>query len=190
MTDHEVPDYPLDDELELDLEQIRTVLEPTRTAIIELLSERAATVTQLADALDRAKGTIGHHCKTLQDAGLIRVVRTKQVRAITAKYYGRTARTFLFARLNDADVAEDFMLAEAIGQMRLSIEAGISDDPAGFTTIRYARIPAERAAEWADRMHRLAVEFSSQPRQGERTYGMAIALFPTTKPALADEEGS
>lgn len=188
MADHDVPDYGLEDELTLDLEQTRSVLEPTRAAIIDLLSERAATTSELSVALGRPKGTIGHHCKALEALGLIRVVRTRQVRAILAKYYGRTARTFTFTRLAGAGVAPDFMLIEASEQIRQADAAGVYDDPNAMTTIRYARIPLDRAAEWGTRLHELALEFGGQPRGGDRVYGLAVALYPTVKPAFNDEE--
>jgi DNA-binding transcriptional ArsR family regulator len=41
---------------------------------------------------------VGYHLKVLEEAGLVHVVRTKKVRAIEAKYYGRTARIFLYHR--------------------------------------------------------------------------------------------
>ena len=78
--------YPLHDLLALEgPDQFRALFEDTRIDIIELLSERAATTSQLADALGRPKGTIGHHLGVLADAGLVRVVRTKKVRALEAK---------------------------------------------------------------------------------------------------------
>ena len=96
MSDHStissVPDYELDDRLELEPAQLKLMLEPTRLRIIDLLSERAATTSQLADVLGRPKGTIGHHCKALERVGLIRVVRIARVRAMEERYYGRTAR--------------------------------------------------------------------------------------------------
>ena len=52
----------------------------------------------MAGALEIPKGTVGHHCKTLEAAGLIRVVRTRRVRALEEKFYGRTARVFVFGR--------------------------------------------------------------------------------------------
>ena len=41
-----------------------------------LLRERAASTSELAVALEAPKGTVGHHLKVLESAGLIRVVRT------------------------------------------------------------------------------------------------------------------
>ena len=100
-------DYELDDILEVRRpDQFRAVGDPTRQRIISLLSERAATTSQLAKALGQPKGSVGHHLKVLEEAGLIRVVRTRQVRAITEKYYGRTARFFEFMH-GEGDLARE-----------------------------------------------------------------------------------
>jgi DNA-binding transcriptional ArsR family regulator len=187
MADHLTPDYPLERELTLDGEQMRTLLEPTRTAIIELLGERAATTSELADALGKPKGTVGHHCKALEAAGLITVVRTKQVRAIEAKYYGRTARTFILHDNDEVDFGGETMLAEAAAELTRLRQSEPEAELAGITSLRYARIPDERAVEWARRLGDLIDEFTAEPRGGDRVYGFAVSLFPTLKPTL---EGS
>ena len=187
MADHSspaVPDYGLDDHLTLDATQTQALVEPTRMAIIDLLNERAATTSQLADALGKPKGTIGHHAKVLEDAGLIHVVRTEKVRAIEAKYYGRTARIFLLPSLGEAGVRKGFMLAEAATEIEAGRESGLHDDHPAVSAVRYARIPGERAEEWRMRLVELVSEFTGQERDGDTVYGMAVALFPTTRPSL------
>jgi len=49
-----------------------------------------------------AKGTVSHHLKVLEHAGLIRVVRTRRVRALTESLYGRVARLYLLKGADDA----------------------------------------------------------------------------------------
>jgi len=186
MVDHSAPDYPLEETLELGTDQVKVLYDDTRLGIIDLLSERAATTSQLAEALDRPKGTIGHHCKTLEESGLIRVVRTEQVRAITAKYYGRTARTFILDKHDGTVLAPDTMLGETGRELARSRAAGLMDGSLPrVVTLRHARIPEERAAEWERRLTDLAAEFTAEPRAGERSYALALSLFPTTRPTLA-----
>ena len=60
-----------------------------------LLRERAQSTTELAEQVGLAKGTVAHHLKVLEAAGLVRVVRTRKVRALTESVYGRVARLFL-----------------------------------------------------------------------------------------------
>src|SRR5690349_23426027 len=89
------PDYELADRIALtEPSQVKALSHPVRTTILHLLHERAATVSELAGALERPKSTIAHHVKVLTDAGLVQVVRTRRVRAIEERFYGRTARMF------------------------------------------------------------------------------------------------
>ncbi len=167
-TSPEVPDYDLDDELELSTTaQVKAVSDPLRTMILGLLHERAATVTELALAVARPKGTVAHHVKVLADAGLIRVVRTRRVRAIDERFYGRTARMFyvgLGRRAADGSTLpadfNDFEVASA--ESAAAFEA---DRLRAF--IRHARI-----AEDAMR------EFELLPRSGDTVYGFAVGLYP------------
>ena len=56
----------------------------------------------LAAAITLARA--GRSVKVLEAAGLIHVVRTRQVRAVTEKFYGRAARLFLFEMEDNADI--------------------------------------------------------------------------------------
>jgi DNA-binding transcriptional ArsR family regulator len=59
-----------------------------RVRILAITRDRPASITELAARLGRPKGTVGYHLKVLERAGLVRVVRTRRVRAVTEKYYG------------------------------------------------------------------------------------------------------
>jgi DNA-binding transcriptional ArsR family regulator len=180
------PDYDLDDRLALTAPaQVRAISNPLRTTILGLLHERAATVTELASAVARPKSTVAHHVKVLSETGLVKVVRTRRVRAIDERFYGRTARMFYVAvehgaageplplDFNDFEVAARES-AEAFRQGRLW----------GF--IRHARLPEERAAEFWDRMAELVREFDELPRSGDTVYGFAVGIYPTDHPRLPE----
>jgi DNA-binding transcriptional ArsR family regulator len=101
------PDYDLADRLALtDTSQVRAISHPLRNTILGLLHERAATVSELAVALERPKSTVAHHVKVLNEAGLVQVVRTRRVRAIEERFYGRTARMFYVGVERSADGGE------------------------------------------------------------------------------------
>src|SRR6185436_3543414 len=76
--------------------QLRAMADPFRTQLIQLLRDRARSTQEISEELQVPKGTVGHHLKVLESAGLIRVVGTRKVRAMTEKFYGRTARLFFF----------------------------------------------------------------------------------------------
>ncbi len=193
MADHTVPDYQLEETLEIDsVEMFKAVFDETRMQITDLLTERAATISEIADTLGKPKGTVGHHVQVLEEAGLIHVVRTKKVRAIEAKYYGRVARTFLLtSRVSEVDVgiSPDYFLTRAAADYAKAAHSNEDEMPM-MSTLRYARIPEERAGEWVLRLGELAREFVADVREGGTTYGMLVAFFPTDRPHLPDKEHS
>ena len=189
MPAHTVPDYELEETLEIDsIDMFKAVFDETRMQITDLLTERAATISEIADTLGKPKGTIGHHVQVLDEAGLIQVVRTKKIRAIEAKYYGRVARTFLLtSRVKDLDVgvSPDYFLTSAAADYANAAHTYEADRPM-MSTLRYARIPEERAREWMLRLGELTQAFVADVREGETTYGMLVAFYPTDRPHLPD----
>lgn len=163
-------------------EQASVFNEPTRTDIMMMLAERPATTKQLAEALGKPKGTIGHHLKALEEAELIAVVRTRQVRAITEKYYGRMARTYMFPNLDAGGEEDHGFIGEMLQEMRHP-----QDGEASMVTLRHARIPHDRAAEFAAEMLSIAEEFAAYERGGDTVYGFLVGVFPTDRPSLAQE---
>ena len=142
------PDYELADRVALSTpDQLRAIGNPLRTTILGLLSERAATVTELAAAVARPKSTVAHHVRVLTATGLLRVVRTRRVRAIEERFYGRTARMFYVAVEQGPDgepLPVDFNDFEVAA--RESADAFRDRRLWGF--IRHARLSEERAVEF------------------------------------------
>lgn len=166
-------DYELESELMADTPtRLKALGDPLRLAVVDLVLERAMTVTEIAERVGRPRGSVAHHVDVLVDAGLIRVVRTRKVRAIDERYYGRTARTFVMH--HNAD--EMPFVREANEQVLFDR----GDLPAG-STFRHARIPADRVQDYLDRLHALALEFSSEARDGDTEYGLMFHVFPTNR---------
>ena len=99
--------------------QLRALSDEVRGRIVALLRERAASASELAGLLNMPKGTVGHHLKVLERAGLVHVVRTRRVRAVTEKYYGRVARLFLYKSRDE----QDDELLHGVGATSLRIAA-------------------------------------------------------------------
>jgi DNA-binding transcriptional ArsR family regulator len=178
------PDYDLADRIALTMpSQVKAIGHPLRTTILGLLHERAATVTELAAALERPKSTVAHHVKVLTEAGLVRVVRTRRVRAIDERFYGRAARLFYVAVEQGSagdDLPRDFNDFEVAA--RESGDAYRDGKLWGF--IRHARISEEQASKFWERMTELVAEFDQLPRSGETVYGFAVGIYPTDHPTL------
>jgi DNA-binding transcriptional ArsR family regulator len=180
------PDYDLVDRIALTRpSQVKAIGHPLRTKILGLLHERAATVSELAVAVERPKSTVAHHVKVLAEAGLVRVVRTRRVRAIDERFYGRTARMFYVAverSTEGEDMPRDFNDFEVAA--RESSAAYRDGKLWGF--IRHARISEAHASDFWERMAELVAEFDRLPRSGKTMYGFAVGVYPTDQPTLPD----
>ena len=133
-----VPDYDAADVLVVrERDRLRALGHDLRAEIVRLLREQARSITELADDLAVPKGTVGHHVKVLEDAGLVRVVRTRRVRAVTEKFYGRTARLFVIKDEQDPAVsrltaAEARRFARRLEKLVADFRAANSDEGATY----------------------------------------------------------
>jgi DNA-binding transcriptional ArsR family regulator len=187
-TNQRIPDYDLAKRLDLTTRaQLRAIADPLRVTILDLLLERAATVGELATALGRPKSTVAHHVGVLVGTGMVRVVRTRRVRAIDERYYGRTARTFMVdvvSRPGDAPLA---VHANALSVAAAESVAAHEADTLS-SVLRHARIPKEEAREFWDGIVSLSEEFAQLPRSGETVYGFAAGIYPSEHPTLPEAE--
>jgi DNA-binding transcriptional ArsR family regulator len=160
--------------------QLRAVADATRRRILSLLRERAASTTELAEALGQPRGTVGHHVKVLEDAQLIRVVRTRKVRALTEKYYGRLARLYRIVA-DDSEPLDTaafgaLMLRQAADEV--APDAGKGDDPSSLVVV-HARVAVGDARAFARRLEELASDFQSFDEADERVYGFVAGVYAT-----------
>lgn len=182
------PDYELADRMALTRPaQVKAIGHPLRTTILQLLHERAATVSELAAAVERPKSTVAHHVDVLTRNGLLQVVRTRKVRAIEERFYGRTARMFHVA-------AEPSPAGEEMPGDFNDFEVAARESATAFEQgklwgfIRHARISEDQASQFWDQMAELVDEFDRMPRSGETMYGFAIGIYPTDHPTLPTAE--
>ncbi len=182
-TDTGVLDYAIDEEVVADSPAaLKALADGTRIAILDLHLERTATTSHLAEALGKPKGTVGYHLKVLEKCGLIRIVRTRQVRAMTENYYGRVGRAII---MSGPGTTKDplFMVHDALRDVRI-----VAGEPLPMFTTRRARIPESSAIECASRLADLAAEFAAEPRHGERVYSMLAGVYPTDLPTFRSDE--
>ena len=183
--DTRIPDYDLEDlRIVSSPQELRAMAEPLRNTILDLLLERAATVSELAAAVNRPKSTVAHHVSVLADAGMLKVVRTRRVRAIDERFYGRTARIFYVGAVGpeQARILTNYLSVAAAE----SGPAAQADDLRAI--VRHARIPRERAAEFWERVFQLTHEFTRLPRSGKTVYGFVAGLYPTEYPTLPGQD--
>ena len=182
----DIPDYELEDMLVVTApEQLRALADPLRSTLLELMLERAATVTEMAGAVGRPKSTIAYHVNLLANAGLVRVVRTRRVRAIDERFYGRVARTLYIGVLSRQEDKQTVAVMNGLAEAAAEAAPAHAADDLRCTLV-HARIPVEEVrAFWAE-VQALARRFAQIPRSGDQVYGFAAGLYPTDAPTLPD----
>jgi len=126
--------------------------------------------------LETPKGTVGHHLKVLEAAGLIRVVRTRKVRALTEKYYGRVARLFV---LRSDEMPEELrggglaalMLRQAADELLL---AGREEGTSAMINIRLDERDRRR---FERRLNRLVADYQQAESPNGERHVLTYALF-------------
>lgn len=168
-------DYEAEDTLLVsDPAQLRAMADPFRTQLIQLLRDRARSTQEISEELSIPKGTVGHHLKVLEAAGLIRVVRTRKVRALTEKFYGRTARLFLYQTEDPAD-------GRAISAVTLRQAAGEVDQAevvTGFGLVR-ARLTKKDMARFERRAKKLMDDFRAADNAGGTPSSLTAGIWAT-----------
>lgn len=174
------PDYEAADVLVVrEPEQLKALGNDLRSRIVVLLRETARSTTELAEQLKLPKGTVGHHLKVLEKAGLIRVVRTRQVRAMTERYYGRTARLFLLKSADtdaDAEVTRNVVAASlrsAIDEILPPLEGQRATS--AVLRMRLSPADARRFEQRLEKLQRDFLQVEDDP-EGE-PYGLMLALY-------------
>jgi DNA-binding transcriptional ArsR family regulator len=153
-----------------------------------LLRERAASTTELASVLELPKGTVGHHLKVLEQADLVRVVRTRKVRALTEKYYGRVARLFVLKGEESlpselrGGVLAAMMLRQAADEL---LGAGGEKGTCAFVHVRLTDATQRR---FEKRLNRLVADFQRAEDAKGAGHALAYALFRSPTP-LPPPEG-
>ena len=167
-------------------DQIRAIADRLRGTILDLLLERAATVTELAQAVDRPKSTVAHHVKVLVEAGMLQVVRTRRVRAIEERFYGRTARNYAIGPVRPEDVTPPPWPNELTDAAEESMPAYLADRMRALR--RHVRLSDEQAAAFWERVTALMDEFSGLPREGDTPHVFVVSLYPADRPNLPRSE--
>jgi DNA-binding transcriptional ArsR family regulator len=168
-----IPDYEAPETLVVDRpEQLKALADEVRTAIVALLRERAYSTQGMAAKLGIPKGTAGHHLKVLERAGLVHIVRTRQVRALTEKFYGRTARLFIFHTEDPADerALGATVLRQAAGEMEQAPE------PSGFGLVK-ANLAPKDMRRLERRLHRLMDDFLAAESADGEPWALAAAFY-------------
>ena len=113
----------------------------------------------------------------LETAGLVRVVRTRKVRALTEKYYGRVAR--LFVVKSDESMPEELrggalsalMLRHAADEL---LASGDQTEAAGLVNVKLTTADRLR---FEKRLNRLVADLQAADDPNGERHALAYSLF-------------
>ncbi len=146
-----------------------------RGRIVALLRERATSASELAGLLDMPKGTVGHHLKVLERAGLVHVVRTRRVRAVTEKYYGRVARLFLFKSCDERD--DELVHGVAATAFRTAAAELVASPNIENQGLLRVRLSAADVKRFDRRLEKLKDDMRAAETPDGEPWGLALALY-------------
>ena len=175
-----------------EVETLKLMAEPTRAAILELLTE-PRSVTELARTLEVPRTRLYHHVALLREKGLIEQVDERRAGALTERVYALTAKTFRpSARLlRSGDVAErvDALTAllfdtTAADLKRSLVTAPDSSQPARLALGRsIAFLTDQEAHRFGAELEELVARFdrahAETPEAG--SYALVWAFYPSSR---------
>lgn len=175
-----------------DVDLVPDLTHPVRSAIMRRLRQ-PRSVAQLAEALDVPITRLYHHINRLDDLGLIRVVATRRVGAVTERCYQVTATSWKLAE-NVFETLDPSELSQALGSLfdqaknglQREVESGLFErDPTAEQRVALSlgelRLTPDRAQELVARLEALGEEFSSDADEDDPD-SVRTVLFLATYP--------
>lgn len=185
-----IPILPLDAPVEMPelpptvaittLQQFKAISHTLRTQILAIIQHQPTTAKQIAERLKVSTGSVGHHLKLLEEAGLAQVVAKRVTNGIIAKYYARTGKMFNF-ELPPELVSPRSVTEDIIGNALADLHATLDEkgDQANVTS-GYPRrkLTAKQLAKYQQRMHKLLEDFLNEPVDPQGVaVGLVYAMF-------------
>ena len=174
-------DYEAADTLVVsDPSQLRALGDDLRGRIVGLLRERAASASDLAELLDVPKGTVGHHLHVLERAGLVHVVRTRRVRAVTEKYYGRVARLFIIKSSDERD--DELVHGVAANSFRTAAAELAASAHIATHALLHVRLDPADVKRFERRLEKFVDDVRAAETQDGEPWRLATALYLAGRP--------
>jgi DNA-binding transcriptional ArsR family regulator len=187
------------------LEQVKLLSDPLRLQILECLAYEELTTKQVAERLGEKPTKLYHHVAALEQAGLIRLVNTRQNRGTTEKYYRCVAKQFrvdhsLFDRAADPEETKSELLQMLAGplertlsEIRESVKTGLINPEEqrrtavlGTGRIRISEASLEKMKErvlaWLDEYN------NADEEAGDLSFILMVAFYPVATKETADEQ--
>jgi DNA-binding transcriptional ArsR family regulator len=155
-----------------------------RMRILEILTERQASVKELAELIHESPQTTHYHTKLLERAGLIEIVEKREVRGALEKFYRAVADRFVVGDIvgQAADVGVG-LVQNFVDMLRYSAE---STDGKGISLhVQGIQCDPERIPEFRERLQELVKEFQVMNAPEGKHFGLIAGVFPIPDDVVA-----
>lgn len=100
-------------------DEIKAFSDPYRLEILNRFYKfkEPATVKQVADDMGEVPAKVYYHVKKMEECGIVRLVYTREINGIIAKYYEPAAKKFDIRKFNIAEPLQKVMLNETQSMM-------------------------------------------------------------------------
>jgi predicted transcriptional regulator len=176
------------------MEQLKALTDPLRQELLDRFSNEPMTTKQVADLLGQKPHKLYHHVDVLEQAGLIRLVRTQQNRGTVEKYYEAVARRFtvdhkLLSASSQADQAVGEIQAVLVNALQTSLVEAIQffDDerfqdsgllPQMAVSQGHLRLSAAQFKELKEQLLEWIEECQTAHDPHGDEYALMLAIFP------------
>jgi DNA-binding transcriptional ArsR family regulator len=175
------------------LEEIKAFSDPYRLQILTAYRKfnRPATVKEVADQLKETPAKIHYHVKKLEKVGILKLMFTKEINGIVAKYYEPTAERFVIRHKDhDKDLSKVIsnesqrVISNLYDNSRkIVMNEMIKEERDTENTIEFVRssdlyLTLEEAKEYNDFIKKLNRKHSENNSDGRKRYHMFSVLFP------------
>jgi DNA-binding transcriptional ArsR family regulator len=176
----QMPDLPAHHAIDT-MEQFKALSNTTRSKILGIVQHQPATAKQIATRLGASPGSIGHHLKVLEEAGLVQIVARRSTHGIVANYYTRVARIFDF-NLSPETLAIEGTLDIVNTFHEQLIEAKDTledvDEGVGCLGFPHARLSPAKARHYTERLTAIVNDLLAEPPSANgAVYGVFVSLF-------------
>jgi DNA-binding transcriptional ArsR family regulator len=184
------------------LEQLKALADPLRLRVLETFAQQPITTKQVAALLGENATKLYHHVQILEEAGLVRLVKTRKNRGTLEKYYRAIARDFVVDRnlleltRGPNRATKDYRslfvsaLEATLAEGRKSVAAGlIKSMKEGRNALVYRRHFCGSEAKIKELMGKvqgwIAECQAAKDQEGGARYAVTIAFYPVRKKSAA-----
>ena len=187
-----------------DIAQLKAISDPFRHKILLALCHDFTTTKAIAEHLDEKPSRLYHHVDVLEEAGLIRVVETRQVRGAVEKTYEPVARRFrVDHRLFEDAENKGELATEAHAMIEQGLHQAIAEvhnhqhdaeesTSAMFVRLSGLKLTADQVGSLQTNIHEwLEACQAEEPGDDDEaeTYGLTVLLHPISGEGAAAGPG-